>query len=61
MITDATQDVHWRVTQPGALARIAKARADNGWPAEPGHSGPGITAPVQRTLARTTAVEHVPH
>jgi hypothetical protein len=29
-----------RVTEPGALARIAKAWADNGWPAEPDDSGP---------------------
>ena len=34
-----------RVTDPGALARIAKAWADQGWPAEPDDSGPGITAP----------------
>ncbi len=34
-----------RVTEPGALTRIAKAWADNGWPAEPDDSGPGITAP----------------
>jgi hypothetical protein len=34
-----------RVTEPGALARIAKAWADSGWPAEPDDSGPGITAP----------------
>jgi hypothetical protein len=34
-----------RVTEPGALARIAKAWADQGWPAEPDESGPGITAP----------------
>ena len=34
-----------RVTEPGAVARIAKAWADNGWPAEPDDSGPGITAP----------------
>ena len=34
-----------RVTDPGALARIAKAWADRGWPAEPDDSGPGITAP----------------
>ena len=34
-----------RVTEPGALARIAKAWADNGWPAEPDDSGAGITAP----------------
>src|SRR5437762_11138596 len=34
-----------RVTEPGAVARIAKAGADNGWPAEPDQSGSGITAP----------------
>ena len=36
-----------RVTEPGALARVAKAWADNGWPAEPdaGAGAAGITAP----------------
>jgi hypothetical protein len=34
-----------RVTDPGIVARIAKAWADNGWPAEPDESGTGITAP----------------
>ena len=34
-----------RVTDPAALARIAKAWADNGWPAELDASGTGITAP----------------
>ena len=34
-----------RVTEPGALARIAKAWAANGWPAEPDESGSGISAP----------------
>jgi hypothetical protein len=34
-----------RVTDPGLLAGIAKAWADNGWPAEPDESGAGITAP----------------
>src|SRR3954463_3317501 len=34
-----------RVTEPGAVARIAKAWADQGWPAEPDQSGSGITAP----------------
>src|SRR3954451_9900738 len=34
-----------RVTDPAALARIAKAWADSGWPAEPDESGSGITAP----------------
>jgi hypothetical protein len=33
------------VTEPGAVARIAKAWADGGWPAEPDESGSGITAP----------------
>ena len=33
-----------RVTEPVALTRIAKAWADNGWPAEPDDSGAGITA-----------------
>src|SRR2546430_11993610 len=35
-----------RVTEPGTVARIAKAWADNGWPAEPDESGAGITAPL---------------
>jgi hypothetical protein len=34
-----------RVTEPAALARVAKAWADQGWPAEPDVSGTGITAP----------------
>ena len=34
-----------RVTDPVTVARIAKAWADNGWPAEPDESGTGITAP----------------
>jgi hypothetical protein len=34
-----------RVTDPGMLARVAKAWADGGWPAEPDESGSGITAP----------------
>ncbi|GAA4474272.1 pyridoxamine 5'-phosphate oxidase family protein [Rhodococcus olei] len=34
-----------RVTEQGAVARIAKAWADQGWPAEPDESGSGITAP----------------
>lgn len=37
-----------RVTEPGAVARIAKAWADNGWPAEPDESGSGITARSMR-------------
>jgi Pyridoxamine 5'-phosphate oxidase len=34
-----------RVTDPGVLARIAKAWADGGWPVEPDASGAGIIAP----------------
>ena len=34
-----------RVTDPAALARVAKAWAAQGWPAEPDESGSGITAP----------------
>jgi hypothetical protein len=34
-----------RVTEPGAVARIAKAWAGQGWPAEPDETGSGITAP----------------
>ena len=34
-----------RVTDLGMLARVAKAWADDGWPAEPDESGSGITAP----------------
>ena len=34
-----------RVTGADEIARIAKAWADNGWPAEPDPSRPGITAP----------------
>jgi Pyridoxamine 5'-phosphate oxidase len=34
-----------RVTEPGAVARVAQAWADSGWPAEPDGSGTGITAP----------------
>lgn len=33
------------VVEPGAVARIAKAWADQGWPAEPDESGSGIRAP----------------
>jgi hypothetical protein len=34
-----------QATEPGAVARIAKAWADQGWPAQPDESGSGITAP----------------
>jgi hypothetical protein len=34
-----------RVTDPDSIARIAKAWADQGWPAEPDPTGSGITAP----------------
>ena len=34
-----------RVTDAASVARVAKAWADDGWPAEPDQSGSGITAP----------------
>lgn len=34
-----------RVTDPPTVARLARAWADSGWPAEPDESGSGITAP----------------
>lgn len=34
-----------RVTDTAQLSRVAKAWADQGWPAEPDESGSGITAP----------------
>ena len=34
-----------RVTEPDVIARIARAWAADGWPAEPDPSGAGITAP----------------
>jgi hypothetical protein len=34
-----------RVTDPGLVARLAKAWTDQGWPAEPDVAGSGITAP----------------
>jgi hypothetical protein len=34
-----------RVTDPRTVARVAKAWADNGWPAEADGGGSGITAP----------------
>lgn len=34
-----------RATDPGDVARLAKAWADQGWPAAPDESGSGITAP----------------
>lgn len=34
-----------RLTEPSTVARLAKAWADQGWPAEPDESGTGITAP----------------
>ena len=38
-----------RVTEPGAVARAAKAWADQGWPAEPDASVTGLTAPPPRS------------
>lgn len=34
-----------RVTEPGDVARLARAWAEQGWPAEPDETGSGITAP----------------
>jgi hypothetical protein len=34
-----------RATEPAAVAQVARAWADSGWPAEPDPSGSGITAP----------------
>ncbi|PZS29670.1 MAG: pyridoxamine 5'-phosphate oxidase [Pseudonocardiales bacterium] len=34
-----------RVSDPAAVTRVAKAWAEDGWPAEPDASGSGITAP----------------
>ena len=34
-----------RVSDPDAVARVARAWADNGWPVEPDPTGAGITAP----------------
>jgi hypothetical protein len=34
-----------RMIDPGLVVRIAKAWADQGWPAEPDEAGSGITAP----------------
>lgn len=38
------------VTDPQDVARIAKAWADDGWPAEPDESGTGITTPFNAPL-----------
>jgi hypothetical protein len=34
-----------QVSEPAAIARVARAWADGGWPVEPDESGSGITAP----------------
>lgn len=39
-----------RVTDADAVTRLAKAWADQGWPAEPDASGTGITAPFNAPL-----------
>ncbi|HZQ85868.1 MAG TPA: pyridoxamine 5'-phosphate oxidase family protein [Acidimicrobiales bacterium] len=39
-----------RVTDPGTVARVAKAWADGGWPVEPDEAGTGITAPFNAPL-----------
>ena len=41
-----------RVTEPVIVARIAKAGADTGWPAEPDESGSGLTAPFNAPSQR---------
>src|ERR687896_967418 len=41
-----------QITEPDAVARIAQAWADNGWPAEPDESGAGITAPFKAPSPR---------
>ena len=50
-----------QVTEPGAVARIAKAWADNGCAGGARCERVGHHRPVQRAVARTTAVERVPH
>src|ERR1700750_1988297 len=50
-----------RVTEPDAVARIAKAWADNGWAARPRRQRLGHHSPVQRAVAGTAAVERVSH
>jgi len=39
-----------RVTERDALARVAKAWVEQGWPCEPDESGEGITAPFNAPL-----------
>jgi Pyridoxamine 5''-phosphate oxidase. len=50
-----------RVTEPGAVARIAKAWADERLAGRTRRQRVGDHCPVQRTVARTTAVERVSH
>ncbi len=50
-----------RVTESGALARIAKAWADNGSAGRTRRQRGGHHGPVQRAIARTAAVERVSH
>ena len=50
-----------RVTEPGALARIAKAWAGNGSAGRARCQRGGHHRPVQRAIARTPAVERVSH
>ena len=53
---DATQ-----VTDAGTVARIAKAWADTGWPAQPRRERHRYHRPVQRSVARTAALGRVSH
>ena len=50
-----------RVTEPGALARIAKAWADQGSAGRTRRERAGHHCPVQRPVAGTAAVERVSH
>ena len=50
-----------RVTEPGAVARIAKAWADNGSAGRTRRQRVGHHCPVQRTVARIATVERVSH
>ncbi len=48
-------------TDLAALTRLAKAWADQGWPAEVDETGPGVTAPFNAPVAGIAAVERLSH
>ena len=50
-----------RETDPATLTRLAKAWADQGWPAELDETRTGITAPLTCSVAGTTPVERLSH